>query len=167
VTLLEHDLTTLNLPARFDLVILALNSLLLLSGRASQERALRVMRAHLAPAGRAAIDVWLPAKEDLDLYDGGQVLDWIRTDPETQQRVAKTWSATYDAAEHRAVVSTTFETEAGHRAERQDNIWFIGARELLELAQTAGLQPEEVLGDYSGTPWSETSERLVLIARAG
>jgi SAM-dependent methyltransferase len=168
LTLVEHDLTTLSLPTRFDLVILALNSLLLLDGRAAQELALRVMRAHLAPGGRAVVDVWLPGPDDLDLYDGRQLLDWIRTDPQTRERVAKSWSATYDPAGGRATVSTTFETEAARRATtRRDSITFIGAGELLEIAQRAGLQPESVLGDYSGAVWSEASERVVLIAGAG
>jgi hypothetical protein len=167
LTLIEHDLTTLALPTRFDLVILALNSLLLLDGRVAQERALRVMRAHLAPAGRAVIDVWLPTHEDLELYDGRQVLDWVRTHPQTHERVAKSWSATYDAAAHQANVRATFENEAGARTDREDKIRFIGAQELLELAQAAALVPEHVLGDYSGTSWSEASERVVLICGAG
>lgn len=167
LTLVEHDLTTLSLPRRFDLVILALNSLLLLGGRAAQERALSVMRAHLAPAGRAVIDVWLPSLEDLALYDGRLVLDWIRTSRQTKERVAKSWSATFDSAAHRAIVHTTFETQAGARAEREDEVWFIGAADLIKLAQSAGLKPERVLGDYAGTPWSDASERVVLIATAG
>jgi SAM-dependent methyltransferase len=167
LTLLEHDLTTLSLPARFDLVILALNSLLLLDGRAAQARALQVMRAHLAPTGRAVIDVWLPGGDDLALYDGRQVLDWVRTDPRTGERVAKSWSATYDAAARAATVNSTFETEAGSRATRRDMTSFISTQELLELAQEAGLQPESVLGDYSGTIWSDASERVVLIAGGG
>jgi hypothetical protein len=125
------------------------------------------MRAHLAPAGRAVIDVWLPTHEDLELYDGRQVLDWVRTDPRTNERVAKSWSATYDPATRAATVSSTFETEAGSRATRRDVITFIGNGELLALAQDAGLMPESVLGDYSGTIWSDASERVVLIANAG
>jgi hypothetical protein len=139
----------------------------LLGGRAAQERALNVIRAHLATAGRAVIDVWLPNNDDLALYDGRQMLDWIRTDPQTKERVAKSWSATYDSAAHRANVHTTFETEEGGRAEREDEIWFIGSADLNELAQAAGLKPERVLGDYSGVPWSDASERVVLICTAG
>ena len=167
LSLIDHDMTTLDLPGRFDLVILALNSLLLLDGRAAQGRALSVMRAHLAPEGRAVVDVWLPNAEDLELYDGRQVLDWVRTDPETGERIAKTWSATYDAASDTATIRTSFESEAGSRAQRPETIRFIGARELLDLAHGAGLEPKEVIGDYSGTPWSAASERVVLIAGIG
>ena len=171
LTLVDHDLTTLNLGTRFDLVILALNSLLLLDGRAAQERALRVMRAHLAPGGRAVVDVWLPAEDDLELYDGRQVLDWIRTDPGTKERVAKTTSARYEDATGTAVLTTTYDVDredgSARIATRRDTITFIRAAEFLALARDAGLEPESVLGDYAGTPWSEASERVVLIGRPG
>lgn len=167
LTLIDRDMTTLNLPPRFRLIILALNSLLLLEDRAAQERALKVMRAHLAPKGRAVIDVWTPSPDDLELYDGREVLDWVRTDPKTRERVSKTWSATYDAAAHTATISTTFETETGGRTERRDAITFITAAELLELARGVGLEPSQVLGDYAGTAWSEASERVVLVAGCG
>ena len=171
LTLIEHDLTTLSLTSRFDLVILVLNSLLLLGGRAAQQRALKVMRAHLAPVGRAVVDVWLPAPADLELYDGREVLDWIRNDPETGERVAKTTVAYYETATNTATLSTTFdverEGEPARRMTRADAISFIGADELLALAASVGLEPESVAGDYTGTPWSEASERVVLIARAG
>ncbi|MEA2676209.1 MAG: hypothetical protein QOJ81_350 [Chloroflexota bacterium] len=176
LTLVEHDLTTLDLPERFNLVILALNSLLLLDGRAAQGRALNKMRAHLAPGGRAVVDIWLPTPQDLELYDGRQVLDWIRTDPGTGERVAKTTVARYDAATQRATLTTTFDAahpdaqpaDAPPRSTtREDAVTFINAGELLELAGRAGLEPKAVLGDYSGTPWSDTSERAVLIAGTG
>lgn len=170
LTLIEHDLTTLRLTERFGLVVLALNSLLLLEGRAAQLRALEVMRAHLAPEGRAVIDVWLPAAEDLALYDGRQVLDWVRTDTETGERVAKSWSASYERATHTATVITWFEVSAdggaGNRVERQDEIWFVGAQELLAMAGQAGLIPETIAGDYDRSTFSEASERIVLVARA-
>jgi len=129
------------------------------------------MRAHLAPGGRAVIDVWLPGRDDLELYDGRQVLDWIRTDPGTGDRVAKTTLARYDAVSNTAHLTMTYDVERDgvplRTTTRHDVITFIGTDELLELARKAGLQPESVLGDYSGTPWSDASERVVLVARAG
>ena len=170
LTLIEHDLTTLRLKERFGLVILALNSLLLLRGGAAQARALEVMRAHLAPEGRAVIDVWLPTPDDLTLYDGRQVLDWVRTDTETGERVAKSWSANYDRATHKATVTTWFEagtdTGASERVVREDAISFVGASELIDLARIAGLAPEIIAGDHDMTTLSDESERIVLVARA-
>jgi len=170
LTLIERDLTTLHLGERFGLVIVALNSLLLLGGRAAQARALEVMRAHLAPQGRAVIDVWLPTPDDLALYDGVARLDWIRRDDETGERVAKLWSATYDRATNTATVTVWFEAGtdavARERVVRQDQISFVGASELIDLARIAGLVPVTIAGDYDMTPLSAESERIVLVARA-
>jgi hypothetical protein len=67
-------------------------------------------------------------------------------------------------------VSTWFEVGAdggeGNPAERADEIRFVGAREVLDLAEQAGLTPETIAGNYDMTPWSEASERIVLVARA-
>ncbi len=170
LALVERDLLALQLDERFDLVFLALNSLLVLDGRAAQGRALEIMRNHLAPQGRAVIDVWLPTPEDLTLYDGREVLEWVRTDPETNERVAKTIKARYDPTAQTALLTASFDAEPadelGTRTTRQDAIHFIGADELLVLARDAGLAPEIVAGDYDLGPWSEASERLVLICRA-
>ena len=173
VSLLEHDLTTLELSDRFGLVFVALNSLLLLDGRAAQERALSVIRAHLAPGGRAVVDVWLPAAEDLVLYDGRRVLEWVRTDAETGERVAKTTVALYEPTTRRATLTTTFDAEraegdglAARRIIREDVITFIGKDELLAAAARAGLEPVTLAGDYHLSPWSDASERVVLICRA-
>lgn len=175
LALIEHDLTTLRLGDRFGLVIVALNSLLLLDGRAAQARALAVMRAHLAPGGRAVIDVWLPTPDDLALYHGRQVLDWVRTDTATGERVAKTTTARYAPASHTATLITTFDAsrldgggddEPARRVIREDTISFIASNELLSLAAAAGLAPQTIAGDYDMTALSEASERIVLVARA-
>ena len=161
LTLIEHDLLTLDLPTRFDLVFVALNSLLLLDGRAAQQRALATTRNHLAAGGRAVIDVWLPTQDDLTLYDGREVLEWVRTDPDTGERVAKTSSALYDPATNTALLTSTFDGE--RRTTRADKITFVGARELIEMVAIAGLEPEVIAGDYDLRPWSEASERVVLV----
>lgn len=169
LTLIQHDLTTLALEQRFALVFVALNSLLLLHGRGAQQRALKVMRAHLAPGGRAVVDVWLPKPDDLELYDGRQVLEWLRTDTETGERVAKTTAATYDAATHTAKLSTVFDVarpdESERRVTREDAISFMARDDLVAAARAAGLAPEVIAGDYNLGPWSEASERVVLVLR--
>ncbi|MEP7379556.1 MAG: class I SAM-dependent methyltransferase [Chloroflexota bacterium] len=169
LTLIERDLTTLALEQRYALVLLALNSLLLLHGRAAQARALRVMRAHLAPGGRAVVDVWLPKSEDLALYDGRRVLEWLRTDTTTGERIAKTTIANYEAATHSATLITIFDAarldEAERRITREDVISFITKDDLVAAANDAGLKPETIAGDYDLSPWSEASERVVLVLR--
>jgi SAM-dependent methyltransferase len=167
--LIEADVTTLRLERRFKLVILALNTLLLLPGRAAQLHALSTMAHHLAKGGRAIVDVWLPAPEDLVLYDGRQTLDWLRDDRETGDRVAKLTSARYDGATHTARVASFFDAwQAGRpvrRTAREDEVHFVGHSELLDLWARAGLSADTIAGDCEMTPFSSGAERLVMVGR--
>lgn len=167
--LVEADMTTVALNERFGLVVLAFNGLLLLPDRAAQEVVLRTIAAHLEPHGRAVIDIWLPAPEDLVLYDGRLVNDWIREDPETGTWIAKMTSARYSPASATATVETYFDewrqTATPGRTHRRDEINFISASELLSLVARAGLEPQIVAGDHAMTELTPNSDRLVVVAR--
>ncbi|CAN5809561.1 class I SAM-dependent methyltransferase [soil metagenome] len=165
---IEAEISGLHLERRFALVILALNTLLLLPGREAQRECLQAMARHLAPDGRAVIDVWLPAPEDLGLYDGRLTLEWLRRDEETGEMVAKLFSARHDAALATARVHTLFDawsdaTGSMRRLARADDLSFLSAHELLSLAGDAGLDPTVVAQDYSLTSFGTGSERMVLV----
>ncbi len=166
--LVEADMTELALDRRFDLVILAFNSLMLLPDRAAQERVIDVMRDHITVDGRVVIDVWLPTPDDLELYDGRLIHDWTRRDPDTGEQVSKITAALYDAASAHATVETHFDvsrgSEAPRRTSRRDEIQFVTADELLTLLKTAGLHAQIVAGDYSMGDLAQDSERLIVVA---
>ncbi|HVM30572.1 MAG TPA: class I SAM-dependent methyltransferase [Candidatus Limnocylindrales bacterium] len=167
--LVDGDITRLDLGRRFGLVILALNSLLMLPGREAQLAALQVITRHLAPEGRALIDVVLPSAEDLSAYDGRLEVAWLRRDDEGQQMVAKMWSAQYQPAAAMASVTTLFDCwplDGGplRRISRSDEMHLLGAHELIALAERAGLQPETVAGDHEMGAFGPDSSRIVLVA---
>ena len=166
--LVEADMTRLALGRRFDLVILAFNGLLLVSDRSAQESLLRTMRDHLTPDGRLVIDVWLPTPEDLALYDGRLILDWVRRDEETGEDVSKTTAARYEHATMHATVETFFDSwrqaETPRRTYRLDEVQFVSAAELLSLVESAGLRPQMTAGDYSMSQFTPDSERLIVVA---
>ncbi|MDQ3938869.1 MAG: class I SAM-dependent methyltransferase [Chloroflexota bacterium] len=168
LTLIEADITSVELDRRFSLVILALNTLLMLPGREAQVAALHTMARQLAADGRAVLDVWLPSPDDLALYDGRLTLEWTRTDPQSGETVAKLVAARHDAAAEMATVETFFDVwpqVAGplRRVARVDQLSFIGSHELLTLVEEAGLRPDVVAGDYSLGTFGPGSERMVLI----
>jgi len=174
--LVDHDITTLRLGRQFGLVILALNSLVLLDGRDAQRAALEVMARHLEPDGRAVLDVWLPTPDDLALYDGRLVLEWIRPDEATGEWVAKSSSARYEPATQTAEVTTLFDSwraETKHtgavgdlrRTMRRDTVTFIGVSELVDLCGHAGLAVDTLAGDYSMNSFTSGAERIVLVGR--
>lgn len=167
--LVEGDLLTTDLGARFGLAILALNSLLLLETRARQAAALAVLARHLRPGGLAVVDVWLPGVEDLVAYDGRVGVEWLR-DEGDGRRTAKSASARFDPATATVELTTWFDTwpsDGGplERIERQDRLRLVGADELVELAEAAGLRPEQLAGDHGLTPFGPGAERMVLLGR--
>jgi SAM-dependent methyltransferase len=168
--LVEHDVTTLALDERFALVVVALNSLLLLESRAAQRAAVATAARHLASSGRAVIDTWLPAPEDLALYDGRLVLDWTALDDEADEWVSKTTSARYESATRVAQVTSFFDAwpDDGKttRTLRQETITFTAADELMAMAEDAGLEIETLAGDYEMGHFAASSDRLVMVCRA-
>lgn len=167
--LIEADLLEVDLGARFGLVILALNSLLLLAEAERQARALEAMARHLRRDGLAVVDVWLPPVDDLAAYDGRLLVEWTRSDEETGERVSKSSSATFDAATSAVELLTFFDAwpAAGgalRRIERLDRLRLVGADELLRMASDAGLAPETLAGDHQMSPFGPGAERALLVA---
>ena len=164
------DMTSIRLEERFDLVIIALNTLLQLGEADAQLAALRTVAAHLSPKGRAVIDVWLPAPEDLALYDGRVIFEWQRDDPETGESVSKFASARYDAATAVVTLSQWFDAVRGPsgpltRTSRTDRMRLVPAAELTHLATLAGLTAQRLAGDYRMAPFGPGDERAILIGR--
>jgi SAM-dependent methyltransferase len=169
--LIQRNVGHLDLGKRFGLVLVALNSLLLLDDRAAQRELLATVARHLAEEGRAVIDVWLPTPDDLELYDGRVILDWVREDPDTGEKVAKLTSATYETGTRTAHVTSFFDAwhdgRVPRRTVRQDEITFVSCDELVTFAEAAGLRVETLGSDYDMGPFAAASDRVVMVCRAG
>jgi SAM-dependent methyltransferase len=167
--LVHGDLFEANLGSRFTLVILALNSLFLLGDTRRQARALAVMAQHLRPGGLAVVDVWLPAPDDLALFDGRVQLEWVRDDSETRRQVLKLASARYEHALRRVELTQVFESTpmrggAVARHLRRDTLHLSSAAELTAMAEAAGLRVDELAGGYDLAPFGPEANRAVLVA---
>lgn len=170
--LIQSDILDLDPPdatrAGHRLAILALNSIFLLGDRTTQAAAVRTLATQLAPGGMAVIDVWLPDADDLARYDGRVILEYARQDPESGRLVVKTASAIHNAASQTVTLTTIFDEGAPGqppaRWVRTDRLRLIGADELRNMAETAGLVVEVVAGDYDLAPLEPGSARVVLVA---
>ena len=84
-------------------------------------------------------------REDLAIYDGRLLLEWIRDDPETGDQVVKLASASYDAAtatvDADAAVRCVGPPRAAalQRTTRSDRLRLLGVHELIRMASDAGL----------------------------
>ncbi|MGD0861609.1 MAG: class I SAM-dependent methyltransferase [Candidatus Limnocylindrales bacterium] len=171
VRAVEADLVGLELPggSPFRLAILALNSILLLGSRESQQAALETMARHLAPGGVAVVDVWLPSADELARYDGRMSLEYVRPDPDTDLTVVKSTSAEHEPTHGRVELTAIYEegTQGSppRRWIRHDRLRLLGAEELSSMAEDAGLVVEVLAGSYELDPIVNHDERVILVAR--
>lgn len=153
----------------YQLAILGLNSILILTSADRQRAVLDAMARLLAPGGIAVVDVWLPVPTDLTAFDGRLSLDWLRTDPETGLDVTKSSAAWFDPTSRIVTLTTVFEEGAPGTAPvrwtRADALRLVTVDELLGYAADAGLQVEQVAGDHELGPLAPGSDRAVLLAR--
>lgn len=155
--------------ARYRLAVLALNSLLVFDDRHDQATVLARMADLVGPGGLAVVDIWQPQPIDLVRMDGRVSLEWLREDPETGRQVTKSASAWYDPATRVVALTTVFEEglqgQPSVRWTRTDRLRLASADELVEWAETAGLEVERLAGDYELAPFGAASERAILVAR--
>jgi SAM-dependent methyltransferase len=155
--------------ARFQLAILALNSILLLDTRDTQQAALETMARHLQPGGIAVVDVWLPSADELARYDGRLCLEYVRDDPETGLLVTKKTAAQHEPATGHVGLTAIYEEgrQGGPvgRWVREDRLRLLNADDLRAMAESAGLEVEVVAGDYGLDAMGPHDERAILVAR--
>jgi SAM-dependent methyltransferase len=153
----------------YSLAILGLNTILLLASVAGQRRALATMSRLLAPGGLAVVDAWQPSPADLVAFDGRISLEWVRIDQATGGEVVKQLAAWYDHLHRTVTLTTIFEQgapgEAPVRWTRTDALRLVSADELVAFAEAAGLEVEQLAGDYDLGPLDPGSDRVVLVAR--
>jgi SAM-dependent methyltransferase len=153
----------------FQLAILALNSILILTSADRQRAALASMSRLLAPGGVAVVDVWLPVPTDLAAFDGRLSLDWLRVDPATGAQVTKTSAAWFDPTRRIVTLTTVFEEgeqgAAPVRWTRSDALRLVTADELMAYAVDAGLTVEQMAGDHDLGPLGAGADRVVVVAR--
>jgi SAM-dependent methyltransferase len=153
----------------YSLAILGLNSILLLASVAGQRGALATMARLLAPGGVAVVDAWQPSPADLVAFDGRLSLEWLRTDPATGHEVTKTLAAWYEHLRRIVTLTTVFDEgppgASPARWIRHDALRLVSGDELVGFAEAAGLEVEQLAGDYELGPLEPGSDRVVLVAR--
>lgn len=167
--LIEADLVALDLPQRFGLAFIALNSLFQVGPTERQRAAVASLARHLRPGGVAVVDVELPDAAELASWDGRVVLDWIREDPEAAgSTVIRMSSARHDAVTASTMLSVIYDitdpSGSVRRVSRSDRLHLLTVQQLEDAAGSAGLEVEVLAGDHQVTPLGPFSPRVVLIA---
>ena len=175
VTLVEGDMRTFQLDARFGLAIIPARSFLHLLTPADHVAALRNIHAHLVEGGRLALNFFVP---DLRMIvehaesSLGQALAYSHKfdDPETGQEVLVWRSLQHETYRQRIYAHFVYEWVDEHgltvaRRHRHYTLCYIYRNEMEHLLARCGFEVEALYGNFEGTPFGKESTEMVWVAR--
>lgn len=165
----EGDVRAFELPERFGLVLVPLNSFMHLETVADQLQALRSIQRHLLPNGLLVLDLFNPDPRELMSDQGVLVYEHTFTS-DTGRPVQKYVVRRTDWAAQRQSVEFIYdELAADGRVTRQVMPFvmrWLYRFEVQHLLAYVGLSVEAVYGDYDLEPYTSDSPQLIVVARA-
>ncbi|MBB3770299.1 SAM-dependent methyltransferase [Angulomicrobium tetraedrale] len=156
---IEADARHLDLGRRFDLIVMTGHAFQVFLDAHDQRAALAALARHLAPGGRFIFDSRNPACRE-----------WEEWQPHNSRRridhplhgAVEAWNAAEHAAASGIVTYQTFYHLAdGREWSASSRIRFTERAELAGLMAEAGLAVERWLGDWSGSPFTETAPEII------
>lgn len=162
------DVRDFELPERFGLALVPLNSFMHLETVADQLRALDALRRHLRPDGRLVLDLFNPDPRELSADQG--VLVHERTFRTAEGHAVQKFvlRRTDFAAQRQTVEFIYDELLADGRVVRHALPFvmrWLYRFEAEHLLARAGFAVEAIYGDYDLEPYESDSPQLVIIAR--
>lgn len=171
VTTVRGELQSLALERRFALVMVAMNTLQVLTDPADRLECLRRVRGHLAEGGELIFDVALPDVAEIAGSMGVERSGGSFRNPVSGTTMAH--SAWYDSWEPDTqtlefTLRLTERVRGGEEREtlRRHRVHLFTPEEIGDLITRAGLVPIAVTGDFDGSPIGPHSERQVHRCRA-
>ncbi len=169
VTLVHEDARRMDLGARFPLAIIALNTFMHFTSRASQEDALGRIAGHLVPDGILAFDVFNPHPDLLEDADGRLIHDFTRNGPEEGSVTTRFHSQRVDPATQHLDITFFYDEADRHGVIRRTvapfDLRYVTAPELEWLLPACGFTIENIYGDFDLTEYRADSSRMVIVAR--
>ncbi|MFH9426357.1 class I SAM-dependent methyltransferase [Streptomyces sp. NPDC017529] len=180
VTAVQADMRELDLPERFDLILVPQEAFQLLHEPGDAERALPRLASHLRPGGTLLLDLHtfdsdgsragsrardvspLPDYFDPRLAEGRVVTEWRRPVPPTGW-LERARSQHSEGSRMRIVYDYRF-----GEGDRELDRWTSSIRMrrytadgIADLAARSGLRIQRMALDYAGTPWVPGAARMV------
>jgi len=172
VTLVKADmkkLSLLNEGTRFSLALFPYNTLLHF-----QRNEIRVtfkgVAGYLRSDGRLFLDVINPYAIEGASYEVEPSLENIFVDPDSGDTIRQMSDSRLAFSDQCLHTTWTFETQTGPkqtwaRSTISFDYWYQYPHQLELLLQQSGFKIEQMMGDYDGSPFSEESNRLLMMAR--
>lgn len=162
------DIRTLDLPERFALAIVAMNSLMHLPTGDDQRAALQSLRRHLRPDGLLIVDLFNPDPHEL-VADAGVLVHAKSFRSSSGTQVQKWVLRRTDFAAQTHYVEFLYDEIGADRSVRRDILPFtmrwLYRFELEYLLEQCGLKLEAIFGSYDLDDYTSSGERLIAVAR--
>ncbi len=170
VSLVTGNLTDFELPDRFDMAFIPINTFMHCYDQSQQLRCLEAIRRHLKPGGRLVIDVYHPDPQSLVECDGRLVCENIVEIPDTGRTLQHSYTRRLDRAEQTQHITFIFD-ETDERGQTERTYFFFRMRfvyrfEMELLLRTSGFGVEALYGSYELEPFDSSSEKMIFVARA-
>jgi ubiquinone/menaquinone biosynthesis C-methylase UbiE len=169
VTLVEQEMSELELEERFNLTFAALNSFAHLHTTDEQLAALARIRRHLNPGGLLVLDMFNPDLARLLDARGQVALAKVMSGPSAGRRTMRFYSDEVDLGQQ--LIHTTYivdEIDAKGQVKRTlfpFSLRYVFRYELELLLRHAGFEVEAIYGSYDLDRFSGDSEKLIAVAR--
>lgn len=169
VTLVEGDMRRFKLESRFGLAIIPHNTLMHLESD-EVRTSLICIRQHLKPGALLFLDVDNPMEMAQRTDDDLLILERVLNDNEAGQTLlqfASSWVDTAQQSRHTTWIIDVTPVDGGtlRRTVAQAVFHYLYPHEIQLHLQEAGFDLESMRGDYDGTPYSEDSQRLLVVAK--
>jgi SAM-dependent methyltransferase len=169
VTLVEQDMRDLDLPGRFEVAFVAVNSFMHLLNTGDQLAALARIRDHLNPGGLLLLDLFHPDLSRLLDFRGQVALDRVSVEPATGHRLMRFSTQTVDLAQQTIHVTYMLDqVDSEGRIQRTlfpFSIRYLFRYELELLLRHAGFEIEAIYGSYDLDDFCSESEKMIAVAR--
>lgn len=164
------DMRDFNLGRTFELIFAGLGAFHHLLTPDDQSACLRSVQRHLAPGGLFVCDLRPLLQSDWE--PGASVPlshDWTRVLPSTGETVVKLRSVRTDGAKQTQHETHFYDRIAAdgtlRRVAVEVDLRFTTRYEMEGLLRTAGLEIDQTYGDFDLSPYDETSEYMITVAR--
>lgn len=164
------ELQSFTLDPAFRLIIVAMNTLQVLTEPADRTACLRRVREHLAEGGEFIFDVALPDVDEIRDTMGLERPSGRHREPDGSLLVHSAWYDSWDPAtqtlEFTIRVARRVDGREAGETLRHHRVHLFTPAELAELLAYAGLEQIAVSGDFEGSPLDGEAERQVHRCRA-
>jgi SAM-dependent methyltransferase len=170
VSLIQGDMRDFEIPVRFALAFIPINTFMHCYDTQQQLSCLRCIHRHLQPGGQLVVDVFHPDLQTLLESDGRLVSEGTVLEPETGHTIHRFYTRRLDlATQTQNITFILDETDLAGTVRRTlfpFRMRFVYRYEMELLLHTAGFRLETVYGSYDLDPFDSSSEKMIFVARA-